>query len=200
VTFQPADPKKWDATFLVGWLSRNKSDVAPDWNDWYDAASFAVSLGYYWTPHLKAELELSATTPAALQADNVLFLPGDLYPYYRPREHRFQATQAGASLVYQFLENRWFHPFVAGGVMATRETERAREVVSIPVVRGPLPPVAFPPLDPIDRDAVVVHPFAGAGFKAYLSERAFIRTDVRVGFSTDDAEWMVWRGGVGFDF
>jgi hypothetical protein len=39
-----------------------------------------------------------------------------------------------------------------------------------------------------------------AGFKVYVSERAFIRTDLRTSWSSDGLAAMAWRNGIGFDF
>ena len=52
-------------------------------------------------------------------------------------------------------------------------------------------------------DSVVsyaVRPFATVGFKLYVSERAFIRSDVQTTFSTRGVETARWRAGMGVDF
>jgi hypothetical protein len=38
------------------------------------------------------------------------------------------------------------------------------------------------------------------GFKFYVNERVFVRTEVRTSFSTQRPLAVQWRGGVGFDF
>src|SRR5205085_6125650 len=38
------DPPAWDVSGHLGWLSVNKSGIAPDWNRWYDAAAAGVSV------------------------------------------------------------------------------------------------------------------------------------------------------------
>jgi hypothetical protein len=43
-------------------------------------------------------------------------------------------------------------------------------------------------------------PVVGTGFKWYVSERAFVRSDLRSAISRDRAESVTWRVGVGFDF
>jgi hypothetical protein len=43
-------------------------------------------------------------------------------------------------------------------------------------------------------------PFVGAGFKVYVSERAFIRTDLRTSWSSEGLNTLAWRNGIGFDF
>lgn len=199
VSLAPPDPAVWDTAFHVGWLGGNKSPVAPDWNDWYDAAAFGASAGYYLTPNVKLEAEAWTSTSGAILHDNVIYFPGNLYPYYRQREHRFRATQVAVGLHYQFFENRWFHPFAGAGLAVTHETERA-EAITPDLYRLPPPPGPLPPLAAVRDDRTAVNPFLGVGFKAYVSERAFVRSDVRATFSADRAEWVVWRGGIGFDF
>lgn len=39
----------------------------------------------------------------------------------------------------------------------------------------------------------------GAGFKAYFTERAFFRTDLKLS-ARDGVEQLVWKVGVGIDF
>jgi hypothetical protein len=60
--------------------------------------------------------------------------------------------------------------------------------------------VILPASDTFERTTTNVRPFAAAGFKAYVTERAFVRSDMRVSASSDRAEFVVWRAGVGFDF
>jgi hypothetical protein len=43
-------------------------------------------------------------------------------------------------------------------------------------------------------------PLLYTGFKWYVSERAFVRSDLRSSFSKDRAESVTWRVGIGFDF
>jgi hypothetical protein len=200
VSLAPDDPPQWDSAVQAGWFGGNKSDVAPEWNDWYDAASFSVSIGRYLTPHLKLEGDVAVSTTGRILHDNLVTFPGDLFPYYQPREHRFRTTQAGIGAAYQFFENRWFHPFAGGGLQVTRESERADRLVSPVYFRNPGIPVVLPPLDEVDIVETRVAPYVTAGFKAYVSERAFIRSDIRADATADRVESVVWRAGIGFDF
>ena len=59
-----------------------------------------------------------------------------------------------------------------------------------------------PPL-PITSEAETSYetrPVAVGGFKWYVSERVFIRTDIRSILSTDGADAVAWRFGIGSDF
>jgi len=42
-------------------------------------------------------------------------------------------------------------------------------------------------------------PVVGAGFKLYVSERAFIRSELRSSFSNRRAEHVTWAAGIGVD-
>lgn len=43
-------------------------------------------------------------------------------------------------------------------------------------------------------------PYLAAGFKWYVTERGFIRSELRSSFSRRGAEHIVWSGGIGIDF
>ena len=200
IALSPPDPARWDVATHVGWVGGNKSEIAPDWNDWYDTASIDVSGGYYWTRHLKLELDVSTTAAADMFVDERVLLPGDSFPYFRQREHTFRTTSATAGIAYQFFENSWFHPFVGVGVAVVHESEHTGVAQPLVFFRDPQTRVVLPQPDPFDRESTHAHPFAMLGFKAYVSEHAFIRTDLRVSASTRQAERAALRVGVGFDF
>jgi hypothetical protein len=104
-------------------------------------------------------------------------------------------------LAYQFFENAWFHPFVGAGVAVVHETARAERLPAEPrFVDSVRPPVVLPELPPIDRSTTVAHPFLTVGFKTYAGERVFFRSDLRVAASSDGAESITWRAGMGVDF
>ena len=42
--------------------------------------------------------------------------------------------------------------------------------------------------------------YIATGFKAYVSEHAFIRTDIRASWSSDGLAALGWRSGIGVDF
>ena len=200
VSLTPENRARWDVAGQVGWLGGNKSDIGPAWDEWYEAASFGGSLGYYWTPNVKLEVDVSTSTEGRIFTQEPIALPGQPLPIFRSREHLFRSTVvAGGGLGYQFLENAWFHPFVAGGVEVARETVRIETPPMFLLGRGwPVGELLAEPTE--RRTSYAVRPFLAAGFKWYVSERAFIRSDVRTSISSSRAESVVWRGGVGFDF
>jgi hypothetical protein len=200
-TFVPESLRRWDATGFAGWRGVDKSDLAEDWNDWYDVAAFTGSVGRYLTPHVKIEVDLSTTTPGRVFGQTFVAAPSppsstppfSMPPFYTLREHEFRRTTLGATLAYQFLENRWVHPFLGVGVEGVRESDQ---------VHTQFYPTGGPrPLGPLQETHVrySARPFVTGGFKFYVSERAFIRTDVLTTFSSGGAESGLWRIGVGVD-
>jgi hypothetical protein len=201
ITLSPDRPARWDAAGHVGWLGVNKSDIIDTgWNEWYDTGAFGVSAGYYWTRHLKTELDVAIATESEIFTYDSLILPGELYPYPRPRQHFFRSSTYSGSVSYQFFENSWFHPFLGAGVDVVRESSRMNVGQQVVPGRDGRPPLILP-AETIGWNAeVTARPFAAGGFKVYVSERAFVRSDFRTSFSSKGAESVLWRAGVGFDF
>jgi hypothetical protein len=197
ITLVPPGAPRWDVAGHVGWFGSNESEVAPSWNRWADSASVGGSVGFYATPHLKLELDVATTNEADLFTQDQILVPG-APPIFVSRQLFFRSTTVGAAVAYQFFENAWFHPFLAAGaegVHRRQHTELLPQYIPVPGRPGTFVPGAL--TEP--RTVATARPFAATGFKAYVSDRAFIRTDVRISF-TDQADAIVWRGGVGFDF
>lgn len=203
VTLVPDSPSRWDAAAHVTWLGERRLDRlgSPFSSDrWIEAASGGGALGYYWTSHLKLEADLSTST----EGESYSYEPAPLplppgFPSFVERDHELRVTTLALGVSYQFLENAWFHPFIGAGAELLRERERIRTAVPIVFPRDPRGP-AVPPIQAEERVRYGARPFAEGGFKAYVSERAFIRTDVRTSWSGDGVVALAWRAGVGFDF
>ena len=81
--------------------------------------------------------------------------------------------------------------------------EIVREREHVETTLPPVPPRAVTPPIVTVPETLVQHaarPYRATGFKAYVSERAFIRTDVRTSWSTDGLAALGWHSGVGLDF
>jgi hypothetical protein len=200
VSLLPPERAQWDVAGYAGWFGGNKSDIAPDWNDWFDAASGGVSAGYYWTPHLKIEADVFTTTAGETYSQEEIRLPGEPYPVFRSRQFRFRTTGVSAALHYQFLENAWFHPSAGAGVEAVRERVRIDTPSQFIPSRSPGPPLLVAGPTTEHDTAAGVRPFVNLGFKLYMTPRTFIRSDVRTSFSSERVESVAWRAGVGVDF
>lgn len=199
ISLTPDDPARWDVSAHVGWFGGNKTEVGR-WNGWYDAGAFGGSVGYYWTPHLKGDVELATTTEGAFFAQEVLEVPGQPFPVFRSSEHFLRVTTLAGGVAYQLLENSWFHPFAGGGLELGRETARIETPPQFTSPRDGGPPVLQAAPGTERATSSWARPFLGAGFKWYLSPRAFVRSDLRASLSTRQVESVVWRIGAGADF
>ena len=197
LTLLPAAPSRWDVSAHVTWLGERRANPSFEWDRWVNVASGGGILGYYWTPHIKTEIDISASTEDEIYSIEPIALPGTNALFPLQRDHAFRVTTASAGLVGQFFENAWFHPFVSAGLEIMREREHVETTAPLVPPRTPTPPIATEP-ETIVR--LAARPFAAAGFKVYVSERAFIRTDVRTSWSTDGLAALAWHSGVGFDF
>lgn len=200
ITLTPPEAPRWDVTAHVAWLNVNKSGIGARWNEWYDAASFGTLVGFHLTRHLKSEVDLVTSSEGDIYSDLITLLPGQPIPVFRSREHFFRTTALSAGATYQFFENSSFHPFVGLGVALVRERERIETPPTFTPSRDPRVPVPLPALEPETRIRHLVQPFLTVGFKAYMSERAFIRGELRSSLSSDRVAALAWRAGVGVDF
>jgi outer membrane protein W len=199
ISLTPPDLPRWDVSGDVGWLSSNKSEIGPDWNDWYDVASGGGSLGYYVTPNLKAELRLAFSGEGSIYQEERIDIPGQSFPAFRLREHHFRAATLGGGVTYQFFENQWFHPHVGAGLETVRESDRTFVPEWRVPTRQPGQPLVIPAAESRTNVSWAVRPVVSTGFKWYVSERGFIRSDLRVAIGTRRAAHVVWTAGIGVD-
>ena len=198
VSFPAAATPGPDIAGTIGWLHANKSELS-DWNDWYHrSAQGAAIFGWYWSPHLKTEVEVSASTRAEFYAGHDEFIDGSRASVVS--EYAFGTRRLTLGAQYQFGENAWFHPHVGTGIDVNWEKIHRfdREVYVYQVQVRPLtlvrPPVTHP-----DVTETHVRPFVSAGFKGYFTPRGFVRSDLRVVLG-ERVEEAVVRFGIGVDF
>jgi hypothetical protein len=102
---------------------------------------------------------------------------------------------------YQFFRNVWFHPHLTGGVdLSWEKTERRPEgplQIFDPVARRT--EVVPQPESSVEETELLVRPYAGIGFKAYMSPRSFFRMDMRFVLK-DGVDKVLMRFGFGVDF
>jgi len=177
-----------DASASIGWFAADRSEPGSCCAGWSSSLLKGAGAGYYWTDHLKTELDLSwpgrtesfsySANPQNAAVSPVAY---DL--------HSYKTFKMSGSQLYQFGQNAFVHPFVGAGVDVdsdrddiTRTTQFGRTVSEIRLT----------------EHETHVKPFVTTGIKAYFSERVFFRTDVKVAFS-DQVDQFVWRSGVGVD-
>jgi outer membrane protein W len=189
----PAKLTNADAVGFIGWFNADKSELTQEQyaNDWYNRSLYAgAAAGWYWTDHLKTEVDVGITSRARLSVYNVDF-PGNS-PVSRNSTYRFGTSRVAVGQHYQFLRNAWVHPFIGAGVDVTWEqTDRTDELYPVQIAPRE---VVYP-----RQSDVRTRPFVTAGIKGYFAERAFIRTDLKLVFdrSVDEA---LFRFGIGVDF
>jgi hypothetical protein len=198
---QPAQPRspvsRVDLTGMVGSLSVDKSELT-EYNNWFSSWSGSGSVGWYWTDHLKTEVELAASSK----------IDRDVYTYEqvgnlqisRESEYQFSTRRVAVGQHYQFFRNAVFHPFVAAGIDLNWE-QIAHEDGPARVfdITGRQSTIGEPAVTHPDRTELHTRPFATFGFKAYLTPRGFFRTDLK--FVIDGGvEEVLFRFGFGVDF
>ena len=187
-----------DATGVIGWFSANQSELS-DYDDWYHRSAYGGAiLGWYWTDHLKTEVELGATSPGELYAVQTIDVAGQRA--YGSSEHRFSTRRFTAGQQYQFFRNAWVHPHVAAGADLTWETHQQRDDPIVLYDQASRTSRLVRQARTIGPSTdLSVRPFAEIGTKLYLSRRGFFRTDLRLTFS-DGIDEVLLRLGLGVDF
>ena len=178
-----------DVAASTGWFTADRSAPGDCCSSGWSAGLFkGVSAGYYWTDHLKTEVGIAAPGTTEGYAVSSRLLPTGLWSY-TSEEHHFDGTKVSIAQVYQFGRNSTFHPFIVGGVDIDRERDTIERYVSVSSSRAET-----------TSEVTSTHArgFAGAGFKAYFSERAFFRGEARFGSGQRTGQ-MLWTAGVGVD-
>jgi outer membrane protein W len=192
---QPTTPNlsttgRWDVAGQLALLNRNRPGLSR-WDEWYSAAAVDGSVGRYWTPHVKTEIEVGTAGEGSIDGEES----------FRYREHKLRETTLGATLMYQFFDNQWVHPFVGAGVELARERHIAPGLPADLFRPVPTPVVRLPAVAPIDALSYFVRPLVTGGFKFYVTPHAFIRMEIRSSVMPADGSLALqWRGGVGVDF
>jgi len=199
---QPARPdgptSRADIGGSIGWFNADKGELV-EYDSWYNRSVFGgVSLGWYWTDNLKTELEVGVSS----RAEREVYV----YRVEAGRQTSFESTfhfgtrRIAVGQQYQFFRNAWFHPYLAAGVDVTWESiehedgpvnvydAAARTVVETRPAR------IYPRETPQHT-----RPFAGFGFKSYMTPRSFFRSDLKLVFR-DGVDEMLLRLGFGVDF
>ena len=188
-----------DAAGTIGWLAANSHAPGEYYHDnWISSLYGAGSAGWHWTDNLKTEVDFGAGTDSrAFRSEQIVI---DGRPTYYTVESRFSRRTLGVSQQYQFFHNVWFHPHVAAGANFTwqRETDEPQQIYvynAVTLQSRLLPPIR----SDSTQTSLQVNPFLAVGYKAYVSERAFFRNDLRIAFRGGIDETTL-RIGFGFDF
>ena len=186
-----------DVTGIIAWLNANKSGLT-DYNNWYNRSAYGgASAGWFWTDHLKTEIEAGVSSAAELYAAEPIDIDG--VRTYTTSEYRFSTRRVAVSQQYQFLHNAWVHPHAGAGADVTWErTERSDDPVFTFDQATRATRIVRPAFTAEPTTRVVVRPFAEIGLKAYMSRQVFFRADMRMLFQGRLDE-VLFRFGVGVD-
>jgi len=185
----PAPLARLDVAAATGWFAADRSVGDGCCSSWSSSLFKGVSGGYYWTDHLKTEVELAAPGPT----DGYTVLSERLangFYRYTSEEHTITAQRLSLSQAYQFGRNTIFHPFVRGGFDIDREHDDIDRYISSNSSQRE---------EHSEATGTRVRPFTGVGFKAYFSERAFFRGEARFNLGRSQLNQMAWTAGVGVD-
>lgn len=152
----------------------------------------------YWTDHLKTQVDFGAAGEGRQYRTETIVVNGQTTG--SSSELTVRQESVAIAQHYQFFRNQWFHPHLGAGADIARETTtenyypvsfydsitRTSRQISAARTEGP------------DR-RIIVRPFAQAGFKAYLTRRAFFTADTRALFRNGLDEVLL-RCGFGVDF
>ena len=201
-TAAQAQQPKWDLNLNAGAFGANPGEREYPYNDWYTEGRYAASIGYYWTEHLKTELEFAHSGQGSRFIQDFAHVPGTsvIQPISIEAFHRIQ--HASARVVWQFLDNAWVHPYVNAGYVF--EAERRRHHAPIQY---------YYPGDPRTRPPILVRPefngdshheyrsgvSVGAGSKFYVSSKAYINTGLQW-TAAPPAKTLTVLGGFGVEF
>lgn len=198
----PAAPlTRADVDFVFGW--QNLEQIQPSGSlsrdNWINEIFCGgAGAGVYWTDHVKTQVDVGVSTHGVQHRYGPTVIDGQSTTTSSRLDVRRQSL--AVSQQYQFFRNQWIHPHVAAGVEIARETTT--------VAYDPI--YVFDTTSRVSKQAVLAHtdgpthrliarPFAEAGFKAYMTRRAFFTGEMRVGVwhGLDD---LLFRGGFGIDF
>ena len=197
-----AERPRWDVNFNIGAFVSDPGQRDYPYNDWYSEGRYAASVGYYWTEHLKTELEFAHSGEGSRYIQDFAQVPGVgfVQPISIEAFHRLQQTSA--RVVWQFGDNRWVHPYVNAGYVFDAERRRFHSPVQY-----------YYPGDPRTRPPVLVRPelnsdrsydyrsgvSLGAGSKFYVSPKAYINTGLQWTVA-QPARTVTVLGGLGVEF
>ena len=185
-----------DAHFVVGWQNLHQPQPLDHYNEWVNGIFYGgAGGGWYWTDHLKTQIDFGAGTRGEQYRTRQVPV-GGLQAY---ESSRLSVSQQSVAIgqQYQFFRNQWFHPHVGVGAdVAHQNISEAFQplvVYDSPVTRQ------IRPAHTEDSHRVITRPFGEAGFKGYLTPRAFFTGDVRIMFRHGIDE-VLFRAGFGIDF
>jgi len=190
---QPAPPLTgFDVAASIGLFSADRSETTGD-TAWSGSFFKGVSTGYYWTDHLKTEVELGFPNPTeGYSYSNQRLANGTFASIADQRTYTYSGPKLAIAQVYQFGRNAPFHPYAFAGVDIDRERI---DLDRHTFISGPR---SSETEETSSSTRIRARGFTGAGFKAYLSERAFFKGEMKLDIG-QSLNQVTWKAGVGVD-
>ncbi len=195
----------WDAGATLGSFSSAPPTPQQTYrDDWYFDFRQAVSIGRYWTDHVKTELEFATTGEGSRYTQRFSNVPGVPAQYPISSEDYYRLQQVQARVVYQFFENAWAHPYVFGGGgidierLRTRTSEQYYYSGSDP--RLPANRILITPAR--ETGPVTTRRAAGilgTGAKLYMTPRSYFNA-AAIASIAESSRNISFVAGFGFDF
>jgi len=204
---EEAAPRLWDAAVSLGLLLGHPPTpgMTVYGEDTYPALPTSVTIGRYWTTHLKTEIETAFSTEGNRFVAYQATVPDSPWPASYSADQFHRLTSVAAGVTWQFRSNQWVHPYVQGGVALDWDrsrTEIARQTFYFPrnSPSDPLRAIEITPDRQIGPDTrTAVRALVSTGAKFYVTTRAYVRADARAAFGNRLAHVTV-RCGFGVDF
>lgn len=193
----PASPLvRADLYGTLGWFN---AEADLPFNNWHNRSLHGgAGLGWYWTDHARTEVEFGATTKSQIYSSEPVIVGG--HATFVGFRQSFSTRKLALGQYYQFYRNVWFHPHLAAGVdLSWERRQRDDDPVLVFDPGSRAGQISREPRQHPPTTSLEVRPFVGAGFKTYMSQRAFFRSDLRVGIR-DGIDEVLLRFGFGVDF
>src|SRR5438093_113401 len=117
----PSPLARADLTASIGSFGAFRIDATQyEYRRWTHTLFAGIGGGFYWTDHLKTEVEVASGGHGETSASAPAGVPES--PTARVyEEHAYRDTAVSIAQSYQFGRNARFHPFVAAGARIERE-------------------------------------------------------------------------------
>ena len=195
-----APQKRFDAAVSAGWLEGKPGpNDTPYGDDWFGAGRYGAQIGYYWTEHLKTEVEFARSGEGEIYLlENRRMPDGGAFSYRVDSIHR--VDQLGVRMAYQFGSNQWIHPYVSGGVYGEADRTRAHVDDQMYYPIGARTPILIPGSDSDTHYHYDVGFTVGAGAKFYVSKHAFFNAGSIGTWANSTTGSFSFIAGFGIDF
>jgi hypothetical protein len=194
----PAGPSRpWEAAVVTGAFLGHPDETAErGYDEWYGTPQVALVAGRHMTNNLKWQVELSVSGDGGQFIQEPIAVPNSPYPIFVSSDRHTRVSAVQTSVVYQFFDNQWAHPFVHIGVAAGSERVRARRWPQ-QLRLGPNDLIVT--AEDVHTTTHQVGLVVGTGAKLYITPRFFVRADTQVA-SFSLATHLTFRAGLGVDF